>query len=96
MCYFIKKGKFLVENIVVYAPYAVFIVIFLIQLNIFARTSDVKAIEAKLMTYAMEHFVTQSTYNQNQNAIQENLNQIRQDISDVRNLLINLSNHSGN
>ena len=53
------------ENIIIYAPYAVFVVIFLIQLNIFARTSDVKAIEAKLMTYAMEHFVTQNTYNLN-------------------------------
>ena len=83
------------DNIIIYAPYAVFVVIFLIQLNIFARTSDVKAIEAKLMTYAMEHFVTQNTYNLNHKALQENLSQIRQDISDVRNLLINLSsNHS--
>lgn len=81
------------ENIIIYAPYAVFVVIFLIQLNIFARTSDVKAIEAKLMTYAMEHFVTQNTYNLNHKALQENLSQIRQDISDVRNLLINLSNN---
>jgi uncharacterized membrane protein len=82
------------ENIIVYAPYAVFVVIFLIQINIFARTSDVKAIEAKLMTYAMEHFVTQSTYNLNHKALQENLTQIRQDISDVRNLLINISSHN--
>lgn len=81
------------DNIIIYAPYAVFVVIFLIQLNIFARTSDVKAIEAKLMTYAMEHFVTQNTYNLNHKALQENLSQIRQDISDVRNLLINLSNN---
>jgi uncharacterized membrane protein len=82
------------ENIYVFAPYAVFIVIFLIQLNIFARTSELKAIEAKLMTYAMEHFVTQTNYNLNQNAILENLSQIRQDMTDFRNLLINISNNA--
>ena len=81
------------ENITIFAPYAVFIVIFLIQLNIFARTSELKAIEAKLMTYAMEHFVTQANYNINQNAILENLSQIRQDMSDFRNLLINMTKH---
>jgi hypothetical protein len=82
------------ENIYVFAPYAVFIVIFLIQLNIFARTSELKAIEAKLMTYAMEHFVTQTNYSLNQNAILENLSQIRQDMTDFRNLLINISNNA--
>lgn len=82
------------ENISVFAPYAVFIVIFLIQLNIFARTSELKAIEAKLMTYAMEHFVTQTNYSLNQNAILENLSQIRQDMTDFRNLLINISNNA--
>lgn len=82
------------ENIYIFAPYAVFIVIFLIQLNIFARTSELKAIEAKLMTYAMEHFVTQTNYSLNQNAILENLSQIRQDMTDFRNLLINISNNA--
>lgn len=80
------------NHFIIFAPCAVFVIVLLIQLNIFARTSELKAIEAKLMTYAMEHFVTRDTYNLNHKALQDNLAQIRQDISDVRNLLINLSN----
>lgn len=80
------------SHFIIFAPCAVFVIVLLIQLNIFARTSELKAIEAKLMTYAMEHFVTRDTYNLNHKALQDNLAQIRQDISDVRNLLINLSN----
>lgn len=80
------------NNLIIFAPCAVFVIVLLIQLNIFARTSELKAIETKLMTYAMEHFVTRDTYNLNHKALQDNLSQIRQDISDVRNLLITLTN----
>lgn len=82
-----------IEQLIIFAPCAVFVVVLLIQLGIFARTSEVKAIEAKLMTYAMEHFVTKDTYSLNHKALQDNLAQIREDISDVRNLLINFANH---
>jgi hypothetical protein len=80
-----------VENIIIYAPHAIFIVLFIIQLGIFARQSELKAMEAKLMTYAMEHFVTLVNYNQNHTALQNNFERLQKDISDMKNLLINMS-----
>ncbi len=79
------------NELIIFAPCVLFVITVLIQLNIFARTSELKAIEAKLMTYAMEHFVTQNTYNLNYQTLQRDFNQLRQDISDMRNLLIQLS-----
>jgi hypothetical protein len=80
-----------VENIIIYAPHAIFIVLFIIQLGIFARQSELKAMEAKLMTYAMEHFVTLVNYNQNHTALQNNFERLQKDISDMKILLINMS-----
>ena len=79
------------DNIIIYAPHAMFIVLFIIQLGIFARQSELKAMEAKLMTYAMEHFVTLVNYNQNHTALQNSLSSLQNDISDMKNLLINMS-----
>ncbi len=84
------------ENLIIFAPCAVFVIVLLIQLGIFARTSDVKAIEAKLMTYASEHFVTRDTYSDNHKALQNQMLQIHNDISEVKTLLIKMSAGNNN
>lgn len=83
------------DNLLLYAPCALFVITTIVSMRIFARTGDVKAMEAKLMTYAMEHFVTRDIYADNHKALQSQMLQIQHDISEVKTILINISSQKG-
>lgn len=94
------------ENIQLYGPYVLAVILILLSLKIFARTEDVVQLEVKvqeteteirnlkaeLVTYASENFVSKDTYSDNHKALQDQMLQIHQDISDVKNLLIGIVN----
>lgn len=80
------------DNLIIFAPCALFIITTLIQLKIFARTEELTALKAELITYAAEHFVKQDTYQDNHKALQNQMLQIHKDISDVKNILIGIVN----
>lgn len=75
-------------SMVEYAPYILITIQTLVLLNIFARTSDLKALEAKIMTTLAQNYVSKDTYTDNHKALQEQMLQIHNDISDIKNLLI--------
>lgn len=78
------------DNLIIYAPYAVYVILTLINLKIFARTEDLKGLKAELMTYASEHFVSREVYSDNHKALQDQMLQIHTDVSDVKNILIGI------
>ena len=85
------------EYLQVYAPYALFILNFLLALKLFARTDELEKLKSELMKYSMEHFVTKDIYADNHRALQEQISQMRQDVSDVKNLIISdISNRRQN
>ena len=85
------------EYLQTYAPYALFILNFLLALKLFARTDELEKLKSELMKYSMEHFVTKVIYADNHRALQEQISQMRQDVSDVKNLIISdISNRRQN
>lgn len=82
------------DNLIIFAPFALYVITTLIQLKIFARTDELSALKAELITYAAEHFVKQDTYQDNHKALQDQMLQIHQDVSDVKNLLIGIINQN--
>lgn len=86
------------ENWLVYAPCALFVITTLIQIKVFARSEDLTKQEAKMTKYINDHFVRRDTYTENHKSLQEQISQIHQDVSDVKNLLISIVNnqHSRN
>nr|DAJ74751.1 MAG TPA: hypothetical protein [Caudoviricetes sp.] len=76
------------DNIILYAPYALFIIISLVNLKIFARSDEISVLKAYLITYMSEHYVSDKTYRENHKSLQEQLAQIHTDINDVKNILI--------
>lgn len=82
------------DNIALYAPCALYVITTIIQLKIFARTDELAALKAELITYTTEHFVKQETYQDNHKALQNQMLQIHQDVSDVKNLLIGIINQN--
>lgn len=73
---------------VMYGACALYVINTIIGLKIFARTEELNKLEAQLMKYAMEHFLSKDTYNLNHQFLQEQIVDIRKDISDVKDLLI--------
>lgn len=73
---------------VMYGACALYVINTIIGLKIFARTEELNKLEAQLMKYAMEHFLSKDTYNLNHSFLQEQIVDIRKDISDVKDLLI--------
>ncbi len=57
-------------------------------LNIFARNSEVKSLEAKIMELLAKNYLLKDTYADNHKALQEQMLQLQHDISDVKSLLI--------
>lgn len=86
------------DNWIIYAPCAIFVITTLINLKIFARTEDLTKLEARMIKYTNENFTPKDIYSANHKALQEQISQIHQDVSDVKNLLISIinSNHSRN
>lgn len=80
------------DNWIIFAPCALFVITTLVQMKIFARSEDLTKLEAKLITYVNETFVKESVYADNHKALQIDITQMRQDISDVKNLLIGIIN----
>lgn len=78
------------ENIILYAPMAVYVITLLIQLRIFARTEELLTLKTELMQYMSEHYVGIQHYGENHKALQDQMNGISHEISDVKNLLINI------
>lgn len=76
------------EQYVMYGACALYVINTIIGLKIFARTEELNKLEAQLMKYAMEHFLSKDTYNLNHQFLQEQIVDIRKDISDVKDLLI--------
>lgn len=76
------------ESYVMYGACALYVINTIIGLKIFARTEELNKLEAQLMKYAMEHFLSKDTYNLNHQFLQEQIVDIRKDISDVKDLLI--------
>lgn len=76
------------DNLIVYGACALYVINTIIGLKIFARTEELNKLEASLMKYAMEHFLSKDTYNLNHQFLQEQIVDIRKDISDVKDLLI--------
>lgn len=76
------------EQYVMYGACALYVINTIIGLKIFARTEELNKLEASLMKYAMEHFLSKDTYNLNHQFLQEQIVDIRKDISDVKDLLI--------
>lgn len=76
------------ENFIIYAPCALFIITLIIQLGIFARSSDLASLEAKLLKHISIYYVTDKTYRENHKTLQDQLQQIHTDINDIKNLLI--------
>lgn len=81
------------EDWIIYAPCVLVAISVLINLKLFARYDEITALEAKLMTYASEHFVGKDTYSSNHKALQDQMLQIHQDVSDVKNILIGIVNN---
>lgn len=81
------------QDFIILAPAALYIITLIIQLKIFARVDELAALKAELITYAAEHFVKQDTYQDNHKALQDQMLQIHQDVSDVKNLLIGIINN---
>lgn len=86
------------DNWLVYAPCALFVITTLIQIKIFARSEDLTRLDAKTTKYINDNFVRRDTYTENHKSLQEQISQIHQDVSDVKNLLIGIVNnqHSRN
>lgn len=86
------------DNYIIYAPCALFIITTLIQLKIFARNDELTKVEARMTKYINDNFVRREVYSDNHKALQEQISQIHQDVSDVKNLLISIinSNHTRN
>lgn len=80
------------DNLVIYAPCALFIITTVVQLKIFARTEELTKLEARMIKYINDNFVKESIYADNHKALQTDIAQMRQDISDVKNLLIGIIN----
>ncbi|MCD8179773.1 MAG: hypothetical protein LUE98_21185 [Tannerellaceae bacterium] len=78
------------EHIIIFAPCAVFVITLLIQLGIFARTSELASLKAELIKYVSEQYISKNDYWDNHKSLKEDLSQMRQDIADVKNLLINI------
>ena len=76
------------ENYLVWGACALYVINTIIGLKIFARTEELNKLEASLMKYAMEHFLTKETYNINHQFLQEQITNIHRDISDMKDLLI--------
>lgn len=76
------------EHVLTYSSISIYIITLLIQLGIFAKTSELKALEVKIMTYIAEHYVTDTTYRENHRTLQDQISQIQSDISDIKNILI--------
>lgn len=84
------------ENFVLYAPMAIYVITLLVQLKIFARTEELLALKTELFQYMNEHYVGISHYNENHKALQEQMNNISHEISEVKNLLINIISRQTN
>lgn len=80
------------DNWLIYAPCGLFVISILVSLKLFARSDELTALETKIMTYAVEHFVSKDTYSDNHKALQDQMLQIHQDVSDVKNILIGIVN----
>ncbi|MCD7878436.1 MAG: hypothetical protein LUG16_00715 [Candidatus Gastranaerophilales bacterium] len=78
------------ENIIIFAPCAVFVITLLIQLGIFARTSELASLKAEMFEYVAKNYLSKDIYADNHKSLQEDLTQMRQDIADVKNLLITI------
>ena len=81
------------QDFIILAPAALYIITLIIQLKIFARVDELATLKAELITYATEHFVKQDTYQDNHKALQNQMLQIHQDVSDVKDLLIGIINN---
>lgn len=81
------------ENWLVYAPCALFVITTLVQLKIFARAEELTKLEARMTKYINDNFVRRDTYTENHKSLQEQISQIHQDVSDVKNLLISIVNN---
>ncbi len=78
------------ENIIIFAPCAVFVITLLIQLGVFARSSELLNLKAEMFEYVAKNYLSKDIYADNHKSLQEDLTQMRQDIADVKNLLITI------
>ncbi len=78
------------ENIIIFAPCAVFVITLLIQLGVFARSSELLNLKAEMLEYVAKNYLSKDIYADNHKSLQEDLTQMRQDIADVKNLLITI------
>lgn len=76
------------SDYILWGACALYVINTIIGLKIFARTEELNKLEASLMKYAMEHFLTKETYNLNHQFLQEQITNIHRDISDMKDLLI--------
>ncbi len=77
-----------INNIVLYGTTALAVLHIIMGLNIFARNSEVKSLEAKIMELLAKNYLLKDTYADNHKALQEQMLQLQHDISDVKSLLI--------
>ncbi|MCD7779854.1 MAG: hypothetical protein LUH05_04200 [Candidatus Gastranaerophilales bacterium] len=78
------------NNIIVFAPCAVFVITLLIQIGVFARSSELLSLKAEMLEYVAKNYLSKDIYADNHKSLQEDLTQMRQDIADVKNLLITI------
>lgn len=76
------------DKFIEYAPILIVILGFLTAYKVFVTPEQLSALEAKIISYLSEHYVSDKTYRENHRNLQEQLSLIHQDISDVKNLLI--------
>lgn len=75
------------ELYIAYGAVALYIINTLIGLKIFARTEELNKLEASLIRYASERYLSKDMYNANHQALQEQIMQIHRDISDMKEML---------
>lgn len=72
------------HDLLTYGTSALVIINIIINLKIFARSSELKDLELRMT----EKFVTKKTYDDNHNKLENHVVQIQQDLSDLKSLLI--------
>lgn len=78
------------DNLIVYAPYIIMLIVFCIQYKIFMTPADFQKEKALFVQYISEHYVADKTYRENHKSLQEQVTQIHQDVSEVKTLLISI------
>lgn len=83
-----NNQKMNIDHIVIYGTTALVVINIIINLGIFARSSDLKALEAKIADKLSKEYVQKDVYADNHKALEAQILQLQHDVSDVKSLLI--------